>query len=150
MVALQVRISVIFLLSSISLSAHLTTGPSSDHLIDDNIDPYTRSLYKEVKNRSLCSPGIGSAGRWLKDLCCSHDDGFLRGMYLLASMIYTALVLCDKHIHLLATTLYLADAVRDILRMRMEKVWESRESSTNLTALVMGNPSWFENRLRFI
>lgn len=150
MMGLQVRAPIIFLLFSISWSVYLTRGLSLHYLINDIINPYTHSLYKEIENCPSCSLGIESTRRWLKDLCFSYNDEFLKGVYLLANIRFIALVFCNKHIYLLATTFYLADAEPDILLILIEKVCKSVTTSSSLTALVMGNSIWFENRFCFI
>lgn len=109
--------------------AYLTTGPCSDNVVSSD-------------TCLSCSPGVAFFGRWIKELCASHDDGFLNGMYLLAHMKYISLYLCDQHIFLLAIHLYLADALPKVLRFRMEKLWEKRATSAGLTALIFANPGW--------
>lgn len=74
--------------------AYLTTGPCSDNVVSsDTLASPSVSLYVELKNCSSCSPGVAFSGRWIKELCASHDDGFLNGMYLLAHMKFISLYL---------------------------------------------------------
>ena len=98
LVALKVRIRIIFLLFSICLSFYLTIRHYSNHVVNDSITSSSIFLYIEVKSWSLCLPAIGSAGQWLKYLYASLNNSFLNNMYLHTSMRYTPLVLYDDYI----------------------------------------------------
>lgn len=95
-----------------------------------------------------CKVVISSVG-WRRQVCDRNPRDFLEGMYVLTSAKLFNLQLCDNHIPLLSSKLYLVDAPPFNLRARLEKIWESRQSFTCLASLMDDQPLWFEEELSF-
>ncbi len=97
-----------------------------------------------------CSCSELSTSAWRAQICASHDKGLLNGMYLLAHLKYMSFFVCDRHILLLASTLYLVEAMSAELQIRIDELWEHRSTTAVLTAFVYLHTEWFVNILRFI
>ena len=48
---------------------------------------------------------------WHAQICVSYNENFLNSIYLLASLKYMLLYICDKHIYLLTSVFYLVEVM---------------------------------------
>lgn len=70
-------------------------------------------------------------------------------MYFLATAQYGVLLVCDNHIDILASELYLVDAPAPMLRVRINELWDHRHSTATLTAFLDDHRAWFYEELPF-
>lgn len=65
---------------------------------------------------SACLSRIISAESWRREIYCLSEKKFLDGMFLLGTMKYLSLYICNNYLHLLASKLYIMDALLADLR----------------------------------
>lgn len=109
-----------------------------------------RELFAEWSKCRICSDRVVSSVLWRENVCYRGDCDFLEGMYLLAGSKYCLLMICDNHIKLLSSKLYLVNAPTSDLRSRMDMVWENRHSTATLTSFIEDHKTWFYDEFPFV
>lgn len=108
------------------------------------------TTYEEWSKCTSCSASVVCADSWRRQICDRRDLGFLDGMYALGCVKHMSLIVCDHHLHLLASKLHLVDASPANLRSRIDLTWEHRHRTANLMSVIFEHSNWFSDTLRFI
>ena len=106
-------------------------------------------IFTEWSECQHCSPMVISSVDWRRQVCDPNDRDFLEGMYLVAGAKLCNMNICERHIGLLASKLYLVDAPVVFLRVRIESLWEHRYNMTLLISFIDNHEYWFRDEYPF-
>lgn len=117
-------------ISIISVSLTIDAGIVSN-LFADILSPIKlfseralNTTYKEWSICTSCSDSVVCAMSWRRQICNCHDLGFLDGIYVFSCVKHISLIVCDYHLYLLASKLYLVDTLPAKLYSQIDLIWK--------------------------
>lgn len=102
----------------LSIPAPASTIPASALASDPNVG--ADKLFRQWLPCPDCLARVCVCCRWRRQVCDCRTRDFLAGMYLLATAKQCLFFLCDEHLPLLASQLYLVDVSPAELRQRID------------------------------